>query len=180
MTGLRWVVLGVLGVLGTLGMTVISDMVSEEVRDRLDQLPHAILRLAARRLDPEQRASAYEEVWLPDLAYYLKGEEARPVTRLLAGTWFAIGILAKGRRIERHLSPAAQDQPTATGTDDEMVRITAPKPDFVLVTSSGQRVPIEVSFVETKPLLYVDGTTRLSAIRSLLDSLSLRRNLPRG
>ena len=42
----------VLAFFSGLGITVISDMVSEEVRDRLDHIPHAILKVAARRLDP--------------------------------------------------------------------------------------------------------------------------------
>jgi hypothetical protein len=46
-TGFVW---AALGVLGTLAMTALGDIVSEEVRDRLDHLPHAILRLAALRL----------------------------------------------------------------------------------------------------------------------------------
>ena len=58
MTGILWALLGILGVLG---MTVLSDMVSEEVRDRLDHLPHAILCLAARRLTGDQRVMVYEE-----------------------------------------------------------------------------------------------------------------------
>jgi len=50
MTGLLW---GALCGFGTFAvMTAVGDMVSEEVRDRLDHLPHAILRLAARQLDP--------------------------------------------------------------------------------------------------------------------------------
>lgn len=112
-------------------------MVSKEVRDRLDHLPHAILRLAARRLDPDQRATIYEEVWLPDLAYYLRRDGPRPVTRLITGTGFAIGILAKARRIERNLSPAAQGQPTATGTDD---------PDFILVPVLGSIGTLEARY----------------------------------
>jgi hypothetical protein len=99
-TGFLW---SGLGVLGTLCMTAIGDMVSEEVRDRPDHLPHAILRLAARRLDPKQRATLYEETWLPDLAYFLKGDEGRPVTRLYHGICFAIGILVSARRIGRNL-----------------------------------------------------------------------------
>ena len=39
-----------LGILGGFGLTAVGDMVSEEVRDRLDHLPQAILQLAARRL----------------------------------------------------------------------------------------------------------------------------------
>ena len=101
MTGLLW---GVLGVFGGLGMTAIGDMVSEEVRDRLDHLPHAILRLAARRLDPGLREDVYDDEWMPELTYILKGDEARPITRLYHGTRFALGILAAARRIARGLA----------------------------------------------------------------------------
>jgi hypothetical protein len=95
MTGFLW---ALLGVLAALAMTAAADMVSEEVRDRLDHLPHAILRLAARRLGPQQRVSFYEDVWLPDLTYLLKGDESRPVTRLCRGTCFALSILASADR----------------------------------------------------------------------------------
>jgi hypothetical protein len=95
-TGFMW---AALALIGGLGMTALGDMVSEEVRDRLDHLPHAILQLAASRLDPELRVRYYEEDWLPDLAFLLKGDEARPVTRLIHGTSFALGILMSADRI---------------------------------------------------------------------------------
>jgi hypothetical protein len=104
------VLLAVLGILGTFGMAAIGDMVSAEVRDRLDRLPHAILRLAARRLDPAQYVTVYEDEWLAELTYILKGDEARPITRLVHGTRYALGILASANRITRHLHRAA-DQP---------------------------------------------------------------------
>jgi hypothetical protein len=69
-------------IVGGLILAVFGEMVSQEVRDRLDHLPHAILRLAARWLDPAQRAAIYDDEWMPELAYILKGDEARPVTRL--------------------------------------------------------------------------------------------------
>lgn len=94
-----WAALGI--IIGGLGMTAIGDMVSEEVRDRLDHLPHAILRLAARRLDPGLREDVYDDEWMPELTYILKGDEARPITRLYDGTRFALGILAAARRIAR-------------------------------------------------------------------------------
>lgn len=120
MTG---ILLAAVTVLATFGMTAIGDMVSEEVRDRLDQLPHAILRLAAWQLDPVQRITLYEEVWQPDLAYFLKGDEARPVTRLIKGTSYALGILATARRITRHLDRPVPEQPTpvALRTRSEIV-----------------------------------------------------------
>jgi hypothetical protein len=85
--------LAVIGVAGTLGMTAIGDMVSEEIRGRLDHLPHAILRLAAKRLDDAQRAALYEDQWLPELIFILKGDEARPLTRLYHGTRTDLGAM---------------------------------------------------------------------------------------
>jgi hypothetical protein len=68
MTGIFW---AALDFLGFVGMTTLADMVSEEVRDRLDHLPHAILRLAARRLDLGQRITIYRDEWLPELTHNL-------------------------------------------------------------------------------------------------------------
>jgi hypothetical protein len=120
-TGLLW---AGLGALGGLGLAMIGDMVSEEVRDRLDRLPQAILRLAARRLDPALRASLYEEVWLPDLAYHLKGDEARPVTRLYHGICFAAGMLASARRSARNLN-GTRPQDNATSLPDTHEAVAA-------------------------------------------------------
>lgn len=105
MTGLLW---SAILFFSGLVMAALGDMVSEEVRDRLDHLPQAILRLAARRLDPAHRVLLYEEVWLPDLGYCLKGDEARPVTRLYHGIRFALGILASAPRSSRNLRGARQ------------------------------------------------------------------------
>jgi hypothetical protein len=91
--------LAALGVFAALGMTALGDMVSAEVRDRLDHLPHAILHLAARRLDSEQRVTMYDDEWMPELTFILKGDDARPITRLYHGTRFALGILVSARRI---------------------------------------------------------------------------------
>ena len=96
-------------------MAALGDMVSEEVRDRLDRLPLAILRVAALRLDPSQRVTVYEDEWLPELAYILKGDEARPITRLISGTQFAVGILVKSNRITQHLHRPVPEQAPPPG-----------------------------------------------------------------
>jgi hypothetical protein len=93
-----------LGVLGGLGMAAIGDLVSEEIRDRLDHLPHAILRLAARRLSPGLHDDVYTDEWMPELTYILRGDEARPITRLYHGIRFALGILVAAPRIARGLA----------------------------------------------------------------------------
>ena len=76
-----------------------------------NQVPHAILRLAARQLGPAQRVTVYQEEWLPELTYILKGSEARPITRLIAGIRYALGILLSARRIARYLHRPALEQP---------------------------------------------------------------------
>jgi hypothetical protein len=105
----------VLAVFSALGITVIGDMVSEEVRDRLDHIPHAILKFAAGCLGPGQRSSVYDDEWLPELYYILRGAEARPITRLITGTHYALGILITIHRIARHLHRSAVGEPAPAG-----------------------------------------------------------------
>ena len=109
--------LALLCIVGGLFAAAVGDMVSEEVRDRLDHLPHVILRLAALRLEPTERVVIYDGEWLPELIYILQGDEARPVTRLYHGARFAFGILVAARRIARDLhlaEPLTEDQPPSS------------------------------------------------------------------
>jgi Domain of unknown function (DUF5753)/Helix-turn-helix domain len=120
--------LAFLGIAGGLFAAAIGDMVSEEVRDRLDHVPHAILQLAARRLDALERAAIYDDEWLPELAYILQGDEARPVTRLYHGSRFAMGILIAARRIARGLhraAPLVDDQPRSIQTVEPAEQVGA-------------------------------------------------------
>jgi hypothetical protein len=91
-------------------MTALADMASNEIRDRLAHLPHVILRLAARRLDPGQHVTIYEEEWLPELTYILKGAQARPITRLITGIRYAFGVLSSAGRIRRLSSSGNSEQ----------------------------------------------------------------------
>ncbi len=94
---------GALTFVAGVGTAMVGELLSEEVRDRLDQIPRAILRLAARLLDSGQRTTIYEDEWVPELSYILTGAEARPVSRLIIGSRYALGILVSTRRIARHL-----------------------------------------------------------------------------
>lgn len=62
-------------------IAAIADLVSDEVRARLDRLPLAVLAAAARRLPPDLRPELYEQAWLPELHFLLQGDEAVPITR---------------------------------------------------------------------------------------------------
>lgn len=109
MTAIMWAVLAFAAGITT---TVIGDMASQEARDRLDHLPHAILRLAARRLSPGQRNTVYQDEWVPELDWILTGKETRPITRLITGARFATSLLVNAGRIGRGLR--ANDTAAAT------------------------------------------------------------------
>jgi len=99
----------VLGVIGTLAIVAIGDLISEEVRVRLDRFPAVVIRLAGRRLPASIRGDWIDE-WLAELRFILRGAEALPITRLIRGTRFAISLLLHGARgVDRELEGANQD-----------------------------------------------------------------------
>lgn len=77
--------------------TVVADMVSEEVRDRLDKIPKALVRMAVRFGPADQREEMLEE-WIGELHFVLRGAEGRPVTRLWRGLKFSITLPIAARR----------------------------------------------------------------------------------
>ena len=101
---------GTLGLIGAVLLAAIGELVSDEIRYWLDLIPRAILHLAATQLDPAQRETIYQDEWIPELTYALRGKESRPITRLITGTSLATGILISARHIARDVhraSPAA-------------------------------------------------------------------------
>ena len=100
MMGYLWAALVL--VAGT-SAAVVAGLVNDELRGWLELLPHGILRLAASRLSTAERSAIYETEWLPELSYILKAAGERPITRLVLGTEFSIGILLASKRIERNL-----------------------------------------------------------------------------
>jgi hypothetical protein len=144
----------VLSILGSLLAAAIGDAVSEEIRDRLDHLPHAILRLAAARLSAAERAASYDGEWLPELTYILKGNEARPVSRLYHGTRFALGILVTARRITRALRRAE------TGWPRLYRDMLLPWASTYLGLEAGASVIREFQFMFIPLCLQIDDYTR--------------------
>lgn len=99
------------GCLIGLGVGILADLVSEEVRGRLDRLPHRLIRLAGRRLDPEIREDVVGE-WIAELQTILDIHRATllPITRLIIGTRYALGLLRAGAAINRDLSPSRRQR----------------------------------------------------------------------
>ncbi len=59
---------------GGLAATALGDLVSEEIRSRLDGLPAAVLRLAAVAMPRHLRTQCLEE-WQGELYEFLRGAE---------------------------------------------------------------------------------------------------------
>ncbi len=82
---------------------LVKEMVVTEARTRLERLPLAILRLARRRLPVSHRDSVYDEEWLPELLFITRESEGLPITRVVRGTNFALGLLVSARSVARRL-----------------------------------------------------------------------------
>jgi hypothetical protein len=98
----------VLGLVFAVLLAAIGELVSDEIRARLDRIPLALLTMAARRLPRDQQKALYVEAWLPELHYVLQGDEAAPITRLIHGIRFAASLWLSAPKIGRELaaSPA--------------------------------------------------------------------------
>jgi DNA-binding transcriptional MerR regulator len=124
MNTLTWFVgVGAAVVLFGLG-AALGDVVSEEIRARLDRVPHALLRVAARRLAPELREENLAG-WTADLHEFLRGAEALPVTRLLRGIRCALGALTAAHAISRALGARP---PTVARAVGRLIRLVLRKP----------------------------------------------------
>lgn len=102
---------GFLSLVAAMLVAALGELVSDEIRARLDRVPFALLAAAARRLPADQRADLYEQAWLPELHYVLRGDEAKPITRLVHGSRYAMGLWFAASAIGRELD----EQPTAGG-----------------------------------------------------------------
>ena len=86
-------------------ITAVGELVSDEIRARLDRLPLTLLAAAARRLPPDQRGELYGQAWLPELRHILRGDQATPITRLIHGMRYALRLWLSVPQIRRELIP---------------------------------------------------------------------------
>jgi hypothetical protein len=103
------------GLLVAVLVAATGELVSDEIRARLDRIPLALLAIAASRLPRDQRDELYEQAWFPELHHILQGNEATPITRLVRGTHFALGLWLSAPQIRRELQsdgPALAATPT--------------------------------------------------------------------
>ncbi|TYK53052.1 hypothetical protein [Actinomadura decatromicini] len=88
---------------GVLAAGVVVSALRDEVRGRLDQLPHALLRLAGHRLPHDVRNDLMEE-WQAELGAILTPATGLPITRLVVGTRYSLGLLRTGPKVAGELT----------------------------------------------------------------------------
>ncbi|MGI5238583.1 hypothetical protein [Dactylosporangium sp. CA-139066] len=81
----------------------LKNMIAKEMETRLERLPYAILRLARRRLPAEYRQTVHDEEWLPELIAIVRDTDGLPITRLIRGVDFAMGLLLVAPKMSRAL-----------------------------------------------------------------------------
>ncbi|MFI1564357.1 tetratricopeptide repeat protein [Streptomyces sp. NPDC020490] len=125
----------VVALVGALAYLVVCDLFSQEIRARLFRLPFLFLRLAARRLPPDQRADIYEETWLPDLHYILRDEEAGPLTRLARATGHALSLWLRRGGVQMAEALAAVTPVRLDGFEDVRALPPGRRREFAALTA---------------------------------------------
>src|SRR3712207_3084071 len=107
----------VLTFLGALGLVILVELLKTlavtEAQTRIERLPAALLRLASRRLPIHHRQSVYEEEWLPELAYIVRVTDGMPLTRLIRGVKYSVGLVFAARSVARGLGNTRRPKPAA-------------------------------------------------------------------
>lgn len=70
----------------------LTDMFKEEVRTRLTELPYIVLRIVALRIPRPERSDVLTE-WRAELDFILSETDGLPITRLLRGVGYSLGLL---------------------------------------------------------------------------------------
>jgi hypothetical protein len=101
---LLWIGVGSLGLLVSwLLRATMADLLREEARTRVVSIPFAILRLAMARVPHAMRDDLAAE-WNAELHYILRGSEGLPITRLIRGIRYAVGLLRAARAVAAGLT----------------------------------------------------------------------------
>lgn len=93
------------------------ELLKDELRGQIERVPYALLVLARLRVPPELRASLHDDEWLPELHHILADAERLPITTLVRGTRYSLGLLRSASAIAAELAPvraaASPEQPRA-------------------------------------------------------------------
>jgi DNA-binding transcriptional MerR regulator len=167
-----------------------TQMCQEEVQTRLTRLPYALLRLATARLPQEIRNDVADE-WRAELAFVLRDTDGLPLTRLLRGTRYAMGLLRASAAIVRELSSSDEKSASLDGSSQSLFDLA------VEAVPAGYRGPTACSAAGityrqlnywdrtglVEPSLHADldsGSVRLYSFRDILVLKLIKRLLDTG
>jgi hypothetical protein len=89
--------------------SAVGGMVQDEIRVRLTRIPYGVLRLAALLVPADQRDDLRAE-WRAEVSAILAETKDVPFTGLLRVTWYALGLLVRGRAVARELDGTAAER----------------------------------------------------------------------
>jgi len=92
MSAIWWILGGLVAVTALLMRDILTEMCQEEIKTRLTRLPQTILRLVALRIPRDARKDTTAE-WQAELDFIVANTEGMPLTRLLRGVAYSIGLL---------------------------------------------------------------------------------------
>lgn len=122
----------------------LKNMIAAEVVTRLERLPYAILRLARRRLPAAHRETIHDEEWLPELLAIVRETDGLPITRLLRGVDFAIGLLLAAPKVSELLGRFRRKPPKPTPVTPDGIGTTVslgePTVGPIVITDGFQEV----------------------------------------
>ena len=111
-----WLILVAIGLASFIRVAA-SEIIQEEAKTRLAHLPATLIRLAVTRLPKEARDDTAAE-WLAELDSVLRDTDGLPLTRLLVGTRYAMGLLWAAGGIARELTEEESAIAVETSADD--------------------------------------------------------------
>lgn len=125
---------------GVIILGVITSLVTQEATGWLDKVPGWLLRLARRRLPLNSRYVLYDE-WAAELDTAFHDMRGRPLSRLVFGIRYAVGLLRTARRIANELGPVRDfsynAEPAAADRPQLATRAQLNKDDVVQAWSLG-------------------------------------------
>lgn len=80
------------------------ELLKDELRGQIERIPFALLRLARRRVPADLRETLYDHEWLPELHHIVADAERLPITCLVQGTAYALGLVMAAPAIAEELA----------------------------------------------------------------------------
>jgi hypothetical protein len=87
------------------------ELLKDELRGQIERIPYALLLLARQLVPAELRDSLYEQEWLPELDHILAGSRRLPITCLVQGTRYALGLVLAARAVAGELDGVREPAP---------------------------------------------------------------------